>query len=208
MIEDVLGEGSVSASRFSRWFSNPSRSGSRSSSLRSTPHEELERLAGLEQAILSPGQNSGNYFAPIPLEDHSENKVDILEMLQKAKVDLKPLLSSLSANKEKLRESTHSGVVLSVEEVEAGLKGLKVDQEGKIATPFMAEQMEESLNIAGSRQIKKDGDMTAFNKLVSSMKASGTLPSQPKVNVSNTAVSNGNVDCVLMNHCLSYLCVA
>ncbi|XP_064322433.1 eukaryotic translation initiation factor 4E transporter isoform X5 [Phalacrocorax carbo] len=184
MIEDVLGEGSVSASRFSRWFSNPSRSGSRSSSLRSTPHEELERLAGLEQAILSPGQNSGNYFAPIPLEDHSENKVDILEMLQKAKVDLKPLLSSLSANKEKLRESTHSGVVLSVEEVEAGLKGLKVDQEGKIATPFMAEQMEEALNVAGSRQIKKDGDMTAFNKLVSSMKASGTLPSQPKVNQS------------------------
>ncbi|XP_074015480.1 eukaryotic translation initiation factor 4E transporter isoform X2 [Numenius arquata] len=172
MIEDVLGEGSVSASRFSRWFSNPSRSGSRSSSLRSTPHEELERLAGLEQAILSPGQNSGNYFAPIPLEDHSENKVDILEMLQKAKVDLKPLLSSLSANKEKLRESTHSGVVLSVEEVEAGLKGLKVDQEGKIATPFMAEQMEEALNVTGSRQIKKDGDMTAFNKLVSSMKQS------------------------------------
>ncbi|XP_051490190.1 eukaryotic translation initiation factor 4E transporter isoform X3 [Apus apus] len=122
MIEDVLGEGSVSASRFSRWFSNPSRSGSRSSSLRSTPHEELERLAA------------------------------------------------------------HSGVVLSVEEVEAGLKGLKVDQEGKIATPFMAEQMEEALNVAGSRQIKKDGDMTAFNKLVSSMKASGTLPSQPKVN--------------------------
>ncbi|XP_041276356.1 eukaryotic translation initiation factor 4E transporter isoform X4 [Onychostruthus taczanowskii] len=184
MIEDVLGEGSVSASRFSRWFSNPSRSGSRSSSLRSTPHEELERLAGLEQAILSPGQNSGNYFAPIPLEDHSENKVDILEMLQKAKVDLKPLLSSLSANKEKLRESTHSGVVLSVEEVEAGLKGLKVDQEGKIATPFMAEQMEEALNVSGSRQMKKDGDMTAFNKLVSSMKASGTLPSQPKVSQS------------------------
>ncbi|XP_042661319.1 eukaryotic translation initiation factor 4E transporter isoform X5 [Tyto alba] len=124
MIEDVLGEGSVSASRFSRWFSNPSRSGSRSSSLRSTPHEELERLAA------------------------------------------------------------HSGVVLSVEEVEAGLKGLKVDQEGKIATPFMAEQMEEALNVAGSRQMKKDGDMTAFNKLVSSMKASGTLPSQLKVNQS------------------------
>uniref|UniRef100_A0A8C0ENA4 Eukaryotic translation initiation factor 4E nuclear import factor 1 n=1 Tax=Bubo bubo TaxID=30461 RepID=A0A8C0ENA4_BUBBB len=124
MIEDVLGEGSVSASRFSRWFSNPSRSGSRSSSLRSTPHEELERLAA------------------------------------------------------------HSGVVLSVEEVEAGLKGLKVDQEGKIATPFMAEQMEEALNVTGSRQIKKDGDMTAFNKLVSSMKASGTLPSQLKVNQS------------------------
>uniref|UniRef100_A0A8C2VM31 Eukaryotic translation initiation factor 4E nuclear import factor 1 n=1 Tax=Chinchilla lanigera TaxID=34839 RepID=A0A8C2VM31_CHILA len=171
MIEDVLGEGSVSASRFSRWFSNPSRSGSRSSSLGSTPHEELERLAGLEQAILSPGQNSGNYFAPIPLEDHAENKVDILEMLQKAKVDLKPLLSSLSANKEKLKESSHSGVVLSVEEVEAGLKGLKVDQQVKNSTPFMAEHLEETLSAVNSnRQLKKDGDMTAFNKLVSTMK--------------------------------------
>uniref|UniRef100_A0A8C6RH21 Eukaryotic translation initiation factor 4E nuclear import factor 1 n=1 Tax=Nannospalax galili TaxID=1026970 RepID=A0A8C6RH21_NANGA len=182
MIEDVLGEGSVSASRFSRWFSNPSQSGSRSSSLGSTPHEELERLAGLEQAILSPGQNSGNYFAPIPLEDHAENKVDILEMLQKAKVDLKPLLSSLSANKEKLKESSHSGVVLSVEEVEAGLKGLKVDQQVKNSTPFMAEHLEETLSsVTSNRQLKKDGDMTAFNKLVSTMKASGTLPSQPKV---------------------------
>uniref|UniRef100_A0A2I3FTE5 Eukaryotic translation initiation factor 4E nuclear import factor 1 n=1 Tax=Nomascus leucogenys TaxID=61853 RepID=A0A2I3FTE5_NOMLE len=171
MIEDVLGEGSVSASRFSRWFSNPSRSGSRSSSLGSTPHEELERLAGLEQAILSPGQNSGNYFAPIPLEDHTENKVDILEMLQKAKVDLKPLLSSLSANKEKLKESSHSGVVLSVEEVEAGLKGLKVDQQVKNSTPFMAEHLEETLSaVTNNRQLKKDGDMTAFNKLVSTMK--------------------------------------
>uniref|UniRef100_A0A8C0D563 Eukaryotic translation initiation factor 4E nuclear import factor 1 n=1 Tax=Balaenoptera musculus TaxID=9771 RepID=A0A8C0D563_BALMU len=171
MIEDVLGEGSVSASRFSRWFSNPSRSGSRSSSLGSTPHEELERLAGLEQAILSPGQNSGNYFAPIPLEDHAENKVDILEMLQKAKVDLKPLLSSLSANKEKLKESSHSGVVLSVEEVEAGLKGLKVDQQVKNSTPFMAEHLEETLStVTSNRQLRKDGDMTAFNKLVSTMK--------------------------------------
>ncbi|XP_072001988.1 eukaryotic translation initiation factor 4E transporter isoform X2 [Engystomops pustulosus] len=170
MIEDVLGEGSVSASRFSRWFSNHSHSGSRSSSLRSTPHEELERLAGLEQVIPSLGQNSGNYFAPIQFED-SADKVDILDMLQKAKVDLKPLLSSLTANKEKLRESTHSGVALSVEEVEAGLKGLKVEQEGKIATPFMAEQLEEALTaMTGPRKPQKDGDMSAFNKLVSSMK--------------------------------------
>uniref|UniRef100_A0A8I5Y7I8 Eukaryotic translation initiation factor 4E nuclear import factor 1 n=1 Tax=Rattus norvegicus TaxID=10116 RepID=A0A8I5Y7I8_RAT len=188
MIEDVLGEGSVSASRFSRWFSNPSRSGSRSSSLGSTPHEELERLAGLEQAVLSPGQNSGNYFAPIPSEDHAENKVDILEMLQKAKVDLKPLLSSLSANKEKLKESSHSGVVLSVEEVEAGLKGLKVDQQIKNSTPFMAEHLEETLSaVTSNRQLKKDGDMTAFNKLVNTMKrnleshllAPAEIPGQP-----------------------------
>ncbi|KAM5192144.1 eukaryotic translation initiation factor 4E transporter isoform 3-T5 [Mantella aurantiaca] len=184
MIEDVLGEGSMTASRFSRWFSSNNYSGSRSSSLRSTPHEELERLAGLglDQVIPSLGQNSGNYFAPIQFEDNAD-KVDILEMFQKAKLDLKPLLSNLTANKEKLRESTHSGVALSVEQVEAGLKGLKVEQENKIATPFMAEQLEEALTaMTGSRKTKKDGDMSAFNKLVSSMKASGTLPSQPKVN--------------------------
>ncbi|KAM4707694.1 eukaryotic translation initiation factor 4E transporter isoform 2-T2 [Discoglossus pictus] len=172
MIEDVLGEGSVSSSRFSRWFSNHSHSGSHSSSLRSTPHEELERLAGLEQVLPSLSQNSGNYFAPIQFEEHSD-KVDILEMLHKAKVDLKPLLSSLTANKEKLRESTHSGVALSVEEVEAGLKGLKVEQDGKIATPFMAEQLEEALTaMAGPRKPRRDGDMSAFNKLVNSMKRS------------------------------------
>ncbi|XP_068094630.1 eukaryotic translation initiation factor 4E transporter isoform X2 [Hyperolius riggenbachi] len=184
MIEDVLGEGSMTSSRFSRWFSSHSPSGSRSSSLRSTPHEELERLAGLEQVIPSLGQNTGNYFAPIQFEERVD-KVDILEMLQKAKVDLKPLLSNLTANKEKLRESAHSGVALSVEQVEAGLKGLKMEQENKIATPFMAEQLEEALTaVAGPRKTKKDGDMSAFNKLVSSMKASGTLPSQsqPKVN--------------------------
>lgn len=84
-----------------------------------------------------------------------------------------------------LNLSAHSGVVLSVEEVEAGLKGLKVDQQVKNSTPFMAEHLEETLStVASNRQLKKDGDMTAFNKLVSTMKASGTLPSQPKVSVS------------------------
>ncbi|XP_067861600.1 eukaryotic translation initiation factor 4E transporter isoform X2 [Heptranchias perlo] len=123
MIEEVLGEGSVSSSRFSQWFSsNLSRPGSRSSSLRSTPHEELERLAA------------------------------------------------------------QTGVVLSVEEVEAGLKGLKVEPERKLATPFMVEHLEQALTASsGPKPVqKRDTDMTAFNKLVNSMKASGTLPSQPK----------------------------
>lgn len=74
-----------------------------------------------------------------------------------------------------------------MEEVEAGLKTLKVDQERKPAAPLTAEQMEESLNMRDSRHLK-DGDMSAFNKLVSTMKASGTLPSQPKVNVSREGV--------------------
>uniref|UniRef100_A0A4W5P5K1 Eukaryotic translation initiation factor 4E nuclear import factor 1 n=1 Tax=Hucho hucho TaxID=62062 RepID=A0A4W5P5K1_9TELE len=216
MIEDVLGEGPVSASRFSRWFSsNLSPSGSRSSSLRSTPHEELERLAGLDPRCTSPSQGGpAPYFTPIQSVERRD-KVDILELLHKAKIDLKPLLSSLNVNKQRLQQSTHSGVVLSLEEVEGGLKGLKVGSElhhqmprkahqnqpqGGIGgggstssgTPFMAEHLEQALTggvgpSAGPLCSRaRDPDMSAFNKLVSSMKASGTLPSHPKENQVNS----------------------
>ncbi|XP_067443288.1 eukaryotic translation initiation factor 4E transporter isoform X4 [Thunnus thynnus] len=173
MIEDVLGEGPVSASRFSQWFSsNLSPSGSQSSSLRSTPHEELEKLAECRE------------------------KVDILELLHKAKIDLKPLLSTLSVNKARLRESTNSGAVLSLEEVEGEMKGMKLGSEPQVrkvvppqrgnGTPFMAEHLEEALTGGPSaRPRSRDTDMSAFNKLVSSMKASGTLPTHPKTNTSN-----------------------
>uniref|UniRef100_A0A674DPA7 Eukaryotic translation initiation factor 4E nuclear import factor 1 n=1 Tax=Salmo trutta TaxID=8032 RepID=A0A674DPA7_SALTR len=188
MIEDVLGEGPVSASRFSRWFSsNLSPSGSHSSSLRSTPHEELERLAGLDPRCTSPSQGGPvPYFTPIQSVERRD-KVDILELLHKAKIDLKPLLSSLNVNKQRLQQSTHSGVVLSLEEVEGGLKGLKVGSElTSSGTPFMAEHLEQALTggvgpSAGPTCSRaRDPDMSAFNKLVSSMKASGTLPSHPK----------------------------
>ncbi|CAL1609365.1 unnamed protein product [Knipowitschia caucasica] len=190
MIEDVLGEGPVSASRFSQWFStNLSPSGSRSSSLRSTPHEELERLAGLE-----PNNGPAPYFTPIPSD--CKDKVDILEMLHKAKIDLKPLLSTLTVNKARLQESSHSGVVLSLEEVEGEMKGMKIvsdiqprrvqtPPQGN-GTPFMAEHLEEALTGGtGSRPRSRDTDMSAFNKLVSSMKASGTLPVHPKASSNN-----------------------
>ncbi|XP_055016987.1 eukaryotic translation initiation factor 4E transporter isoform X3 [Boleophthalmus pectinirostris] len=190
MIEDVLGEGPVSASRFSQWFSsNLSPSGSRSSSLRSTPHEELERLAGLD-----PNHGPAPYFTPIPSD--CKEKVDILEMLHKAKIDLKPLLSTLSVNKARLQESSHTGVVLSLEEVEGEMKGMKIGPEAQArkvptppqgnGTPFMAEHLEEALTGgSGSRPRSRDTDMSAFNKLVSSMKASGTLPVHPKTNSNN-----------------------
>uniref|UniRef100_A0A3B4UXS6 Eukaryotic translation initiation factor 4E nuclear import factor 1 n=1 Tax=Seriola dumerili TaxID=41447 RepID=A0A3B4UXS6_SERDU len=181
MIEDVLGEGPVSASRFSQWFSsNLSPSGSRSSSLRSTPHEELEKLAGPVP-----------YFTPIQSSECKE-KVDILELLHKAKIDLKPLLSTLSVNKARLRESTNSGVVLSLEEVEGEMKGMKLDsgqvrkvptpQRGN-GTPFMAEHLEEALTGGPSaRPRSRDTDMSAFNKLVSSMKAT-QVPAQQQKNI-------------------------
>ncbi|KAF7664347.1 hypothetical protein LDENG_00180100 [Lucifuga dentata] len=196
MIEDVLGEGPVSASRFSQWFSsNLSPSGSHSSSLRSTPHEELEKLAGFERHSSFPSQGPAPYFTPIQSSECKE-KVDILELLHKAKIDLKPLLSTLSVNKARLRESTHSGVVMSLEEVEGEMKGMKLGSESqtrKVAppqrgngTPFMAEHLEEALT-GGSiaRPRAHDTDMSAFNKLVSSMKASGTLPTHPKANTNS-----------------------
>lgn len=45
-----------------------------------------------------------SYFTPIQSE--GREKVDILELLHKAKVDLKPLLSTLSVNKARLQESS------------------------------------------------------------------------------------------------------
>lgn len=194
MIEDVLGEGPVSASRFSQWFSSSlSPSGSRSSSLRSTPHEELERLAGLEPRT-SPNHGPEPYFTPI--QSDCKEKVDILEMLHKAKIDLKPLLSTLSVNKARLQESSNSGVVLSLEEVEGEMKGMKIGSEPqprKVSTPqqgngtpFMAEHLEEALTGgSSSRPRSRDTDMSAFNKLVNSMKASGTLPVHSKTNTNN-----------------------
>ncbi|XP_034541584.1 eukaryotic translation initiation factor 4E transporter isoform X3 [Notolabrus celidotus] len=196
MIEDVLGEGPVSASRFSQWFSsNLSPSGSQSSSLRSTPHEELEKLAGLEPRCTSPSHGPASYFTPIQSSECKEN-VDILELLHKAKIDLKPLLSTLSVNKARLRESTSCGAVLSLEEVEGGMKGMKLASEPQVrkmpppqrgnGTPFMAQHLEEALTGGPSvRPHGRDSDMSAFNKLVSSMKASGTLPTHPKTNSSN-----------------------
>ncbi|XP_042263306.1 eukaryotic translation initiation factor 4E transporter isoform X3 [Thunnus maccoyii] len=183
MIEDVLGEGPVSASRFSQWFSsNLSPSGSQSSSLRSTPHEELEKLAGLEPRCTSPSQDPVPYFTPIQSSECRE-KVDILELLHKAKIDLKPLLSTLSVNKARLRESSesNSGAVLSLEEVEGEMKGMKLGSEPQVrkvvppqrgnGTPFMAEHLEEALTGGPSaRPRSRDTDMSAFNKLVSSMK--------------------------------------
>lgn len=58
---------------------------------------------GLEPSA-SPGHGPAPYFTPIQSE--GREKVDILELLQKAKIDLKPLLSTLTVNKARLRESS------------------------------------------------------------------------------------------------------
>lgn len=89
--------------------------------------------------------------------------------------------------------------MLSLEEVEGGLKGMKLGSEPQVrklpppqrgnGTPFMAEHLEEALTGGPSvRPHSRDSDMSAFNKLVSSMKASGTLPTHPKTNSSNVSI--------------------
>lgn len=91
------------------------------------------------------------------------------------------------------------GAVLSLEEVEGSMKGMKLGSESQVrkvpapqrgnGTPFMAEHLEEALT-GGSctRPHSRDSDMSAFNKLVSSMKASGTLPTHPKTNTNNVSI--------------------
>lgn len=58
---------------------------------------------GLEPST-APGHGPAPYFTPIQSE--GREKVDILELLHKAKIDLKPLLSTLTVNKARLRESS------------------------------------------------------------------------------------------------------
>lgn len=60
---------------------------------------------GLETHCTPPGHGPAPYFTPIQSSECKE-KVDILELLHKAKIDLKPLLSTLSVNKARLRESS------------------------------------------------------------------------------------------------------
>lgn len=59
---------------------------------------------GLEPSCKSMHNGPASYFTPIQSE--GREKVDILELLHKAKVDLKPLLSTLSVNKARLQESS------------------------------------------------------------------------------------------------------
>lgn len=68
---------------------------------------------GLEPCSTSPGHRPAPYFTPIQSSECKE-KVDILELLHKAKIDLKPLLSTLSVNKARLRESSECNFLKTI----------------------------------------------------------------------------------------------
>lgn len=92
---------------------------------------------------------------------------------------------------------------MSLEDVEGDMKGMKLTSETHVhkaspvqgnGTPFMAEHLEEALTGGpSSRPRSRDTDMSAFNKLVSSMKASGTLPSHPRPNTNSVSISDPSV---------------
>lgn len=62
-------------------------------------------MSGLDPHTGSLNQGTSLYFTPISSVERKE-KVDILELLHKANIDLKPLLSSLNVNKAHLKESS------------------------------------------------------------------------------------------------------
>ncbi|XP_078679848.1 eukaryotic translation initiation factor 4E transporter-like isoform X2 [Branchiostoma floridae x Branchiostoma belcheri] len=216
----------ASSSRFSRWFasrgssrsssrsnSRPgSRSNSRPSSRRSSIHEELERLtAGMEEkGGHSPVPPPATFIYP-PGEQH--NKVNILEMLSKARIPVHPLMETMSQKHHHLQQHAEAGSVKSVQEIEAELKQMVIQnqqQQGQQAGPHRAPQHQQAPTqqpvfprqlppehqpglprqpvptqqpappMSGQRQGGPVGGLSAFDKLVASMQATGTLPQQPK----------------------------
>lgn len=84
----------------------------------------------------------------------------------------------------------NNGVVLSVEEVEGEMQGMRLDNRDEVSptqqqngssnnTPGVLNQC--FLSTPTSAPFRSDANMSAFDKLVNSMMASGTLPAQPNV---------------------------
>ncbi|XP_078600019.1 eukaryotic translation initiation factor 4E transporter-like isoform X2 [Branchiostoma floridae x Branchiostoma japonicum] len=210
----------ASSSRFSRWFASRSssrsssrsnsrpgsRSNSRPSSRRSSIHEELERLtAGMEDKGHSP-------IAPPPAfmyQQGEQQKVNILEMLSKARIPVHPLMETMSQKHHSLQQHAEAGSVKSVQEIEAELKQLVIQkQQSEQAGPHRAPQHQQAPTqqpmfprqhpqehqlprqpiptqqpappMSGQRQGGPVGGLSAFDKLVATMQATGTLPQQPK----------------------------
>ncbi|XP_077995170.1 uncharacterized protein LOC144448766 isoform X3 [Glandiceps talaboti] len=181
-------------SRFSQWFSsgggNPSHSSSHSGSRRSTPHEELESLHELSRINIVPSPEA-SVFLPITPPDNKERQQAFLEMLHKANIN--PYVNSNSA------EKTTDGKApvidnkpKSVSELEAELKELVIGNNNirKPTHPVVITHVQRPtpppMTQKGDRQPGNEdlglgnGGMSAFDKLVFSMKATGNLPSQTK----------------------------
>ncbi|XP_066304532.1 eukaryotic translation initiation factor 4E transporter-like isoform X2 [Branchiostoma lanceolatum] len=216
----------ASSSRFSRWFASRSssrsssrsnsrpgsRSNSRPSSRRSSIHEELERLtAGMEEKGHSPIAPPPTFMYP-PGE---QQKVNILEMLSKARIPVHPLMETMSQKHHHLQQHAEAGSVKSVQEIEAELKQLVIrnqqqqQQHREHSGPHRAPQhhhqaptqqpgfprhlpqehqlprqpvptQQPAAPMSGQRQGGPVGGLSAFDKLVATMQATGTLPQQPK----------------------------
>ncbi|XP_032225538.2 eukaryotic translation initiation factor 4E transporter [Nematostella vectensis] len=162
------------ASRFSQFF-GVHGSGSHNGSRRSSTAEELMEYSGLSigspvtSHTASPTQPF--VFVPIKPVDASTDPVSLEEMLEKTRIDVKPLLEN----------------VLSSEK----------DDNARVKGPCRLEDLEQQVLSKKEKQLKKEPadtvedkppssqestgqDMAAFFKLVETMKSSGHLPEKPQ----------------------------
>lgn len=114
----------------------------------------------------TPSPSQKFMFTPIqPVEANTEPS-SLSEMLQKTKLDVKPLLDTIlsSGKKDEMR-----------------VKGLKRLEE---IEPAEDKNKKENKGMVSSEEGKKEenvgGDMTAFFKFVENMKTSGNLPAKPQ----------------------------
>lgn len=103
-------------------------------------------------------------FTPIKTVEANTKPESLSEMIQKTKLDVKPLLDTvLSSGK---RDEMRVKGLKRLEEIETGDE----NKENKVEVPSKKEENKES----------KDEDMTAFIKLIENMKTSGSLPKKPQ----------------------------
>lgn len=103
-------------------------------------------------------------FTPIKTIDANTKPETLSEMIQKTKLDVKPLLDT---------------VLSSGKRDEMRIKGLK-----RLEDIEITDENKENKEVVSSEKVEekesKGADMTAFIKLVENMKTSGSLPEKPQ----------------------------
>ncbi|XP_064618979.1 eukaryotic translation initiation factor 4E transporter-like isoform X2 [Lineus longissimus] len=176
-------------SRFSRWFCSQTSSGgagsrhsSRNASRRSSITEDFNFLNEILGGQKSPGVPSPNdgildpqhMFSPIPTSADRKQQT-ILDMLQQSRVNVQPLLNSVVNNNKVDNQLQRKDIgycaplkVKTLAELEANLQDSGHVASPKPQAPPPPPQVMQKPDL--------DNDMSAFNKLVGMMVATGNLP--------------------------------
>lgn len=133
----------------------------------------IQMITGLSSASPStprtPSPNQNFMFTPIKPVDASTEPENLAEMLQKTKIDMKPLLETVMSSGKTDKERVKGQCRL--EDIEKTVEN--------------GEQREEPVKQQDAQKKEGNGqDMSAFFKLVANMKTSGNLPEKPQPVVS------------------------